>query len=173
MIRLTDYQIAEAFGDILLSIYKKKIRELNEELQPYYDHIDKYDCPQYSYNDRCYQKAVALDMVLNSKFNLFAIEHINRIRNLYKKMKKTPEIEKYELNIQKAKNVPIETLYNFTRKKNMLSCPFHSDSHPSVKLNKNNTIKCFSCGFFGDSISLFMKLNNLKFKEAVQQMEKM
>lgn len=166
---LSDYEIAQTFGATLSLIYKEKVGELNDDLEPIYAHLDRLDLPKYT----DWERQMALDFLPTwAREKLQAISHINKIRNIYKKIKKTPEGE--GLNIEKAKLVPIESLYNFEkRKKDMICCPFHIDNSPSMKINKNNTVKCFSCGFFGDSIKFFMKLNSLGFKEAVEQLEKM
>ena len=50
-------------------------------------------------------------------------------------------------------------------RRNMCSCPFHSDHNPSMAIY-DKTVKCFSCGFSGDIFSLTQKLDNCSFKEA-------
>ena len=53
------------------------------------------------------------------------------------------------------------------REKGNICCPVHKDKTPSAKINeKRNTIKCFGCGFCGDSIDLVSALYNLPFREA-------
>lgn len=85
--------------------------------------------------------------------------------NQYKNMLRGGE----DINIEKAKNVRIEGLYDWNKKRGrMVSCPFHEDKTPSAKINDNNTYKCFSCGVFLDSIGFVQKLNNLSFIEAVK-----
>lgn len=48
-------------------------------------------------------------------------------------------------------------------------CPFHDDHHPgSFKVfSLNNRFKCFSCGAFGNSIDLFMKVRHCDREEAI------
>lgn len=48
-------------------------------------------------------------------------------------------------------------------------CPFHDDHHPgSFKVfSSNNRFKCFSCGAFGNSIDLFMKVRHCDREEAI------
>lgn len=49
-------------------------------------------------------------------------------------------------------------------------CPFHSDGHPSLKVNDNKGIyKCFACGAAGDSIKFVQDKLNLSFVEAVKE----
>jgi len=48
-----------------------------------------------------------------------------------------------------------------------LSCPFHEDKTPSLKINPDKqTFYCFSCNNAGDSISFIQKLHSLSFKDA-------
>ena len=45
--------------------------------------------------------------------------------------------------------------------KNKCTCPFHSDSHPSMSIHKNRRIaKCFACGAGGNAISFIQKYEN-------------
>lgn len=163
--KLTDYQIVESFGTTLSTIYKKKVAELNSDLEEVYAFLDKLDVPQYTDFDRWIAREMLPDW---AKEKLGAIKHINRIR----KIKQMPNAE--ELDISKAKAFPIENLYPFAIKRGgMVCCPLHRDNTPSMKLNKNNTVKCFSCGFYGDSIKLFMTLNNVDFRQAVTELGKL
>lgn len=160
--RLTDYQVAEAFQGSLSRLYKAKMQELNEELQPIYNHLDKLNIPQVPEFHRWFAHQCLPDW---AKFHLKAIYHIQRIRRI-----KLNDTTDEKLDIEKARNVPIETLYPFKFKGKNVSCPLHVDNSPSMKINKNNTVKCFSCQFFGDSIKLFMALNKCSFPEAVRQL---
>jgi hypothetical protein len=50
-------------------------------------------------------------------------------------------------------------------------CPFHDDTHPSLRLNASFGLwYCFPCGVGGDVISLFMRVKNLTFAEAVREL---
>lgn len=90
------------------------------------------------------------------------IRHIEAMRN-----KKEGDID--DMMIQRAKEYPIATILNVTRKGN-ISCPFHQDKTPSLSI-KNNRFKCFSCQESGDSIDLYMKLNNTNFNQAVKALQ--
>ena len=49
-------------------------------------------------------------------------------------------------------------------------CPFHSDSHPSLKINDNKGIyKCFACGAAGDGIKFVQDKLNLSFIDAIKE----
>lgn len=91
-----------------------------------------------------------------------------RIKALYTN-KTPPETMITDEQIQRAKLNPICDIINVNYKK-QISCPFHEDKKPSMIINKNNTCKCFSCGFFGDSIALYMKLHNKSFKQSVLEL---
>jgi hypothetical protein len=98
-----------------------------------------------------------------------------RSQELKKFMKLTkPRVFSQQLDVQRAKSVPIRELYDFnvsreTSKMIYAKCPFHDDSSPSLVIYKNsNSFYCFSECFGGDSISFIMKLNNLSFVESVK-----
>ena len=71
-------------------------------------------------------------------------------------------------DIQKAKEYPIENLLPEEVKRGMTLCPLHNEKSPSFQVKKNNTFVCYGCSAFGDSIDLYMKMNNVKFLEAVK-----
>jgi len=50
-----------------------------------------------------------------------------------------------------------------------LSCPFHEDRNPSLKIDpEKQTFYCFSCLSSGDSISFIQKLHGLTFRETLR-----
>lgn len=73
--------------------------------------------------------------------------------------------------IQRAKDYDIKTLLPNPIRGNFTHCISHEDKHPSMGI-KNNRVKCFVCGFGGDSIDIFQQLNNANFKEAVTFLNK-
>lgn len=72
-------------------------------------------------------------------------------------------------DVSKAKSFPIKTLLKFNGT-GFASCIFHSgDQTPSLKYYpKNNVVHCFACQIHEDSISVYMKLHNCSFQEAVK-----
>lgn len=70
--------------------------------------------------------------------------------------------------IEKAKEYPIESLITSSRRGNVL-CIVHEEKHPSMSL-KGNRARCFSCGYYGDSIDIYMKLNGVGFVDAVRKL---
>jgi hypothetical protein len=71
-----------------------------------------------------------------------------------------------------AKQVPIQDFYIGTLRKagsrHLGRCPFHQEKSASFVVYPDNTFHCFGCGAHGDSIAFVMKLNNLKFIEAIK-----
>lgn len=48
-------------------------------------------------------------------------------------------------------------------------CPFHPDSHPSLKVNDSKGIyKCFVCGAAGDSIKFVQDIQNISFIDSIK-----
>lgn len=74
------------------------------------------------------------------------------------------------MNIQKAKEYPIENLVQVNRM-GFAKCPFHNETQASFRVSRKlNLWNCFGgCGG-GDVIKLYMKLNNCGFKEAVMKL---
>lgn len=77
------------------------------------------------------------------------------------------------LNVQKARQVPIESICALSVSKQSndrihAKCPFHDEKNGSfVVYRRTNTFHCFSCQANGSSIDFSMKLHNLDFKSAV------
>jgi len=71
--------------------------------------------------------------------------------------------------IQKAKQYPISELLITPIRGNVTNCIAHEDKNPSMNI-KNNWAYCYSCGFRGDSISVYMRLNAVDFKTAVRNL---
>ncbi len=162
---LTDYQVANAFGDTLSLIYKEKMQELNDDLSPMYSHLDSLAIPQIPEFHRWFARATMPDWA-QERFK--AIDHINKIRRLYKNIKNNPE----DLSVEKARAIPISSIYDFKFKGKNVSCPYHEDSHPSASI-KYNRLVCFSCGVKHDGIALMMNLNKFNFKQAVEYLNKL
>lgn len=164
---LSDYEIAINFGDTLQIIYKDKMEELNNDLQEAYDHIDRLKIPQVPELYRYFSQE---SMPGHIKERFRAVEHIQKIRGIYKKIKSGKEF----LNVEQARQVPISSVYTFVFKGKNVKCPFHGeDKNPSASI-KFNRLVCFVCNFKAlDSIGLFMKINNVSFKEAVNALSRL
>jgi hypothetical protein len=164
--KLSDYEVAEYFGDTLSLIYKEKMEELNNDLSCVYAHLDKISIPQVPEFHRWFARS-SVPHWAAERFK--AIDHINKIRNLHRKMKKDPESNRPDYI--KARAIPIESLYQFKSKGKNVSCPWHEDSHPSASI-KYNRLVCFQCGWKGSSIDFVMKLNGWTLKQSVEYLNK-
>lgn len=72
--------------------------------------------------------------------------------------------------IARAREFPIEDMYDGRLRKGCGLCPFHSEKTPSFNI-KNNKYKCFGCDAHGDAIDFYMKMNNVGFIQAVRAMQ--
>ncbi len=73
-----------------------------------------------------------------------------------------------DIMIQQAKQYPIGQLIPVNRS-HFAKCVSHTDSTPSMYC-KNNFAHCFSCGYTGDVIDIYMIINNVGFQEAVRSL---
>jgi len=77
--------------------------------------------------------------------------------------------------IERAREYPIRELFTELTgnelRHGMARCPFHEDHTASLSVGKFNRYKCFGCDEKGDSISLYMKLNNGNFINAVKALQ--
>ncbi len=79
-----------------------------------------------------------------------------------------------ELDIKKARQVPIDSLMDFENKKILNNriharCPFHHEKTPSFVIYKDqNSFHCFGCGKTGSVIDFVMNLYKKNFVEAVK-----
>lgn len=73
-----------------------------------------------------------------------------------------------EVNIEKAKQYPIEQLLEF--RGGFANCPFHGpEKTNSMKLYKDrNKAHCFGCGMDADAIDIYQKINNVDFNTAIK-----
>lgn len=72
--------------------------------------------------------------------------------------------------IARAKDFPIEELYDGKLRHGTGLCPFHQEKTPSFHIKKNR-YKCYGCDVYGDSISFYMKMNNCNFIQAVKALQ--
>ena len=71
--------------------------------------------------------------------------------------------------IDRAREYPLVDLLGVNGKRNML-CINHAERNPSMSI-KNNRAHCFACGYTGDSIDVYQKLNSTSFVEAVRALQ--
>lgn len=73
-------------------------------------------------------------------------------------------------DIERARQFPLESLLSNIRnnKTNCIS-GIHEDKHPSLDI-RNNFAYCYSCGFHGDAIAVYMKVAGVDFVTAVKKL---
>lgn len=74
-------------------------------------------------------------------------------------------------HIERAKEYPIENLLPEPPVRKMARCPLHTEKTPSFQIRKDNSFICWGCQQHGDSIDLYMKLNNKDFITAVRALQ--
>ncbi len=82
----------------------------------------------------------------------------------------------YDEILNSSKIQTVLEYYGLKVIKNKCTCPFHSDTHPSMSIHQGKGIaKCFSCGSGGNAISFIQKYENevnhnpISFKDAMQK----
>lgn len=85
-------------------------------------------------------------------------------------MKQNPNSHLNELNVDRAKEFPIENLLDEAPRRGMIKCPLHEDKTASCQI-KNNKFTCYGCQEYGDVIDLYMKLYNAPFVVAVKALQ--
>jgi len=74
----------------------------------------------------------------------------------------------YNEKLQRAKQVPIESLITTPIRQNKTLCPFHEDSNASMHVYiDTNSYYCFTCCSGGDVIDYVMNLNKCNFIQAI------
>ncbi len=71
--------------------------------------------------------------------------------------------------IARAKEYPIKDLLKNPVKQDLTNCIAYDDKNPSTNI-KNNWAYCHACVFQGDSISVYIHLNNVDFKTAIKNL---
>ena len=139
---------------VLKNLFKKTMRSENIPLTRWGEYWDFYD---FVFNGSINQKLAE------------QIEERNRIANAISLL----DIDSKDLvSIQLAKEYPVDKLLKTKTlgSKKWARCPFHEDKHPSLMIDSENYLHCFSCGFHGDTIELVRKLNGLSFWDAVRRL---
>lgn len=165
----------EVFRDQIFVVAIKKI----QELQKHYSQIRKI----YKNNEPQLLNS-KIDISINIRYLLakFGYEkekyYISKWIQYWKDLIGIKRKNNYKdkLDIESAKNYPIEDLYNGELRQvtNRLQglCPLHSEETPSFFIFENNHFYCFGCHEHGSSIDFLMKTKNLDFVSAVKELQK-
>lgn len=142
---------------------KQKIKILNKQLDDlFYQYRKDRTNPQYNDMTRYF---------IEFNYNNAREEILKQINKIKRRMNPNPKGDITEDDVRSAKLHPVNLLIEFNRAGFALCiAPAHDDRRPSMHWNKkNNTVKCFSCGWGGDSIDILMIQNqNITFIEAVK-----
>lgn len=155
-----------------LKLYKRLRKELDQRQEDYYNDIickahfkDQVYLKEYS--DETYEdKRKEIDSKIKSI--IFKLSHLDNLEG-------KKEVIKFkgvnEIDIARAKEVPIENFYTGKLKRGVGICPFHSEKTGSFKIYKNqNSWWCFgACGKGGSVIDFIMEQQNIDFLSAVKQ----
>lgn len=82
----------------------------------------------------------------------------------------------YNNNVDKIKQlVTIQNIidrYGYKPQKGFISCPFHNEKTPSLRIyTDTNTFYCFGCGMGGDVISFVTHLFKIDFGSAIMRLD--
>ena len=123
------------------------------------DEIDQYN------KDLVYRKVSKKNEWFWLDINASFIEPVRDRLLLLERLRKNPT-KKKDLNIEKAKQFPISSLIDFRYRK--AKCIFHEDHSPSLYYYPNtNTVYCFACNTFADSIKVYQTIHQCTFRKAV------
>jgi hypothetical protein len=145
---------------------------LKQQLSTAYDNLKILEQAKQEYADIIYKKVSRKNEWFWNDIveDLFVGPYEKRQRDIIKRNSFLFSNNKKLLNIEKAKAFPITDLMDFNRA-NMACCIFHTERTPSMHYYpKTNSVYCFSCNTYGDSIKVFQQLNNCTFLEAVKKL---
>ena len=165
----SDEAMLKVFPEAKL-IFPGKIAELREERQVLWDKallIAKKN-QKLSANDRtfgeAYIEAILAPKIVKLEQHIARLYRLSRIASGHKPAKA-------ELDINRAKQVPIESFLSGEPRKSgnklQYCCPLHGEKNPSLFIYEDNHFHCFGCQEHGDVIDFVQKLKNLDFREAV------
>lgn len=180
--RLTFMEVVEAFGLDSIEIFKKKEREILDELMPVYDRID------YINNSTHTQEIKDLSVLFltsslshRDKALIESLKHMRKVVKMTRLMgiggRRSKEQKFAVLPTEEARNILLLDIYGFEKlkfKRNGFTalCPFHTENTPSFSV-KGNRYKCFGCEKSGDTIQFVMDLYKMNFVDAVKWLLKL
>lgn len=139
-------------------------KEIAEELQKLQDQDRKISAKLMAFKD----KELREEMLRKNEDKRF---YLNAERDRNKEVlscmgTKGKRIRDFNMELERARDYPIDRLIKFTRLK--AKCIWHTDRSPSLHYyKKKNKVYCFSCKKGGDVFDVVMQLNNCNLKEAI------
>jgi len=173
---LTSKELIETFPEAvkilpkLVAEWKGKILDIKGPLTQ----ISESDMDAFS--KWFYLKAIEVFMPTEPFKQIERLERLKQVAKIIKPQKNgqpNPRQKEY-LDVERAKAVPIEQIYNFEKefhfsKKIKAVCPFHAEDTPSFFIYRDtNTYHCFGCKESGDVIKFVMTIQQTDFNSAVK-----
>lgn len=156
---------------IRLAILCEKIERLEDEL---FERKARWDeqkqnpkMEPYRKMNEAHMKAIS-HLLVKTRRELKYV--INTLEEIYGEKKPTQRDGITDDMIERARNYPIENLLDI--KRGMANCisGTHQDKTPSMDA-RNNFCHCYACGWGGDGIDVYMKLNGSDFITAVKALQ--
>lgn len=152
-----------------LKFYKKRLREINNQQEKYYEERI-INIPWQERNDFEEDSNKDFDVIrkrIESKIKriMFNLSYLDELEGKADK-KETKGVT--EADIARAKEIPITSFIEVGRS-GFTKCPFHPETNASFKYYANqNSWWCYSCASGGSVIDLVMKQQNIDFLSAVK-----
>ena len=161
---MTLTEALDTFADQLPEIRETLIEQLAYDM----DLLNKPIPTGDAIYDDLQQKVYKLDV---EKLTGERVRTVNRITT-YLESKRNPH--KYrgritDADIEKAREYPIEELYDGHLRQGFGLCPFHDEKTPSFHV-KNNRFRCYGCDAWGSSIDFVMRRDSCTFIQAVKKL---
>jgi hypothetical protein len=177
-LRLTDAELLEAFPEAK-QIIPPLLNELRHRRVRLVDAIaDRLAAIKAESTDESYRYFWRKWLAVTLGEELDALDrHIARLSRQLRIIKGLPVTKNLltEAVIQLARDVPVEELLDCPTRRSghdlVCVCPFHDERTPSFHIyTQENRGWCFGCNKGGDSIAIYMLLNDCDFKEAVMSL---
>ncbi len=121
------------------------------------------------------KKCQKTDNDIEKEFIRTFIENIQDYKVLIKKVYEKNSYTKVsdslitDHDIEQARQYPVGDIIKFN-KMGFAQCPFHSEKTASLKKYDNNTVYCFGCHKYADSISLSANIHGENFIQTVKRL---
>jgi hypothetical protein len=160
------------------NIFKNKQQEFHEGILELSRLIDNFLRVSFDNNEDDCGGNLIMANILKEKREEMKVKY-NKFAKLHDFTANPKAVMNKELDLDSAKQVPIPEIMGVNYKRDsgrvqMFCCPLHNEKTPSFAwYPKDNRWYCFgACVKGGDSIDLFMELNNCDFITAVKELNK-